>query len=283
MVGVLALSGCYEHRTLGFVAPGRDGGAPPPPDGGPFDDLDFGLGPDVEFGACGDRTTVHRFDDLRIPTQEEATAGDPVGHDLDGTSIACGVPDYARGVDNAFIDFAAAVPQVSPDNPIDLQMALGRAVQCEPGRADCATLPLDLQLNRATTSGCAQIVFTDGMGNQVSSVGNGSVLATGALRVELDSLQLTIPYPTVNGHVDIPLRLRDVIVTATVGDAGLENIIVGGSLQKGEFEATVRAILPLLNTDVAFEDVAAILQALYDVEVGGGCTGLSVGLRGRAR
>ena len=82
MVGVLALSGCYEHRTLGFVAPGRDGGAPPPPDGGPFDDLDFGLGPDVEFGACGDRTTVHRFDDLRIPTQEEATAGDPVGHDL---------------------------------------------------------------------------------------------------------------------------------------------------------------------------------------------------------
>lgn len=284
MVGALALSGCYEHRTLDFPMPEPDGSTRPPSDGGVRDDPDFGLhGPDLGFGGCGGRTSVHRFDELRIPTPSEASSGGTVGHDIDGRSVACGVPDYPGDVDNALIDFAAAIPALSPDNPILLQMALDRALRCAPGSASCSPLPLDLQLNRNATGGCAQVVFTDGMGSVVSSVGAGAVGANGGLRVELDSLQLTIPYPTANGDVDIPLRLSDVIVTASVSDAGLEDIVIGGSLQKGEFEATVRALLPLLSDDVQFDDVAAILQALYDVEVAGGCAGLSVGLLGGAR
>ncbi|MBP7686214.1 MAG: hypothetical protein KBB95_30175, partial [Deltaproteobacteria bacterium] len=81
---------------------------------------------------------------------------------------------------------------------------------------------------------------------------------------------------TPDGPVEIPLRMRGVIITGRVVGQSVVDIIIGGSLQKGEFEATVRAILPLIQDDIVFEDVAAILANLYDM--GANCTDLSIGL-----
>ena len=90
------------------------------------------------------------------------------------------------------------------------------------------------------------------------------------------SFPLTFSYETANGPVEIPLRMRGVVITGRVVGQNIVDIIIGGSLQKGEFEATVRGLLPLIDGEVTFEDVAPILASLYDI--GANCTDLSIGL-----
>lgn len=70
--------------------------------------------------------------------------------------------------------------------------------------------------------------------------------------------------------------MRGVVITGRVAGQNIVDILIGGSLQKGEFEATVRAVLPLISDEVTFEDIAPILANLYDM--GATCSDLSVGL-----
>jgi hypothetical protein len=55
-----------------------------------------------------------------------------------------------------------------------------------------------------------------------------------------------------------------------------------GSLERTAFEATIMDLLPLLGGGITFEDIQPILENLYDVQVGGSCSALSVGLTGSA-
>jgi hypothetical protein len=241
---------------------------------------------DIAVGSCVGPTTVHRLTSVHIPTLADASEGSgaPLGHDIDGVdNSACDVMDFAGGVDNAFLDVAAALPNLSPDQPVNLQDAIDAALRCPAGSATCAPLALDLNVTANAGAGCGEITFVDGDGAAVSTTGAGALTADGSLRVELESFEFTIPYPTPNGPVLIPLRMREVIVTATVRDGSVSDILIGGSLQKGEFEATARAILPLISAGIVnFEDIAPILADLYDVDIGGSCTGLSVGLMAQA-
>ena len=99
------------------------------------------------------------------------------------------------------------------------------------------------------------------------------------MRGFVPTLELSIPYATDTGStVDIDLSVSNVIVTGTVNGNNLSNVVIGGFLVKDDFEGTLRTLVPLISDSITFDDVAGILANLYDVEVGGGCNGLSVGL-----
>jgi hypothetical protein len=96
----------------------------------------------------------------------------------------------------------------------------------------------------------------------------------------VSSLNLTIPYNTGTGTVDIDLTITNVIITGNVTANSLTNVVIGGALVQTAFETTIMQLLPLLGGDITFDDVGPILENLYDVQVGGQCAALSVGLTG---
>lgn len=143
------------------------------------------------------------------------------------------------------------------------------------GDVSCRRLQLGIRVTRG--AGCAVVSLLDGDGEVFESPGVGLLDANGNFRVEVPSFPLTFSYRTESGPADVPLRMRGVVITGRVVGQGIVDIVIGGSLQKGEFEATVRALLPLIDAGVEFEDIAPILASLYDM--GGTCSDLSVGFR----
>lgn len=272
-------AGCFDSHQLGEGSEVRlDGSVPDGPvfwDGevvGPDDGV-----PDANITECTGTSApiTSPIATLLIPTMAMAIEGQlGLGHDLDGTSEAtCGVFDYANGVDNAFLDVAAAIPALSPDHPIVLQDAIDDSLACALGDATCRPLQLGIRVTRG--DGCAEVSVVDGDGEVFENPGVGPLDANGNFRVEVPSFPLTFSYATVNGPADIPLRMRGVVITGRVVGQSIVDIVIGGSLQKGEFEATVRALLPLIDSDVEFDEIAPILANLYDM---GECNDLSVGL-----
>lgn len=273
-VGVASLAGCFDAHVLGEGPGVRMDGDVDFDNGGPFPDGGTRDGAIVECNTVG-APVVAPIATLFIPLAPvSGTAQVGLGHDLDGLVDACNVLDYANSVDNAFVDLAAALPALNPDNPIVLQDAINDSLACVLGSASCR--PLDLGIRVESGSGCAVVSLLDGDGEVFENPGVGVLDANGNFRVEVPSFPLTFSYSTANGPVEIPLRMRGVIITGRVVGQNVVDIIIGGSLQKGEFEATVRAILPLIQDDIVFEDVAGILANLYDM--GSNCTDLSIGL-----
>ena len=278
-VGVASLAGCFDAHVLGEGPGGRLDGDVRFDNGGPFPDNgtpDVGR-PDGAITECDPvgAPVVAPIASLFIPLPPvDGVAQVGLGHNLDGMVGGCNVPDYANGVDNAFVDLAAALPALNPDQPIVLQDAINDSLACVLGSASCR--PLDLGIRVESGSGCAVVSLLDGDGEVFENPGVGVLDANGNFRVVVPSFPLTFSYSTPNGPVEIPLRMRGVIITGRVVGQNVVDIIIGGSLQKGEFEATVRAILPLIQDDIVFEDVAGILANLYDM--GANCTDLSIGL-----
>jgi hypothetical protein len=93
------------------------------------------------------------------------------------------------------------------------------------------------------------------------------------MRGAVASLNLSIPYGTDTGTVDIDLAVTNVIITGNRTDTALTNVVIGGALVQTAFETTIMQLLPQLGGDVTFDDIGPILENLYDVQVNGGVCG----------
>ncbi|MEZ4329606.1 MAG: hypothetical protein R3B40_30520 [Polyangiales bacterium] len=234
-----------------------------------------------DFGMCGDAGTavLYRINQLTIPTPEDAENGLTVGQNVDQADSACGVPDYPGGVDNSLIDLVAALPALAPDDPIDLQAEIDTALSCAPDATDCSRL--DLIVSVQTGTNCVVVEVLDGTGADAESLAGpfvGSLDGSGNMQGAVPSLALAIPYTTDNGAVDINLNVSNVLITGTLSETAVTNIVLGGALEKTAFETTIMNLLPLLGGDVEFSDISGILSNLYDVQLNGTCSALSVGL-----
>jgi len=265
------------------ILSGCDGG------GNDLENRDQGMnvvdnGPDIVPIECTPTGEATRFrvTTLHIPTPTEAGNGAVVGHNVDRTGDTCGVPDYAGGVDNSLIDLAAALPALAPDDPIDLQAEIDNALGCPADAQPSECTRLDLIVSARTGDGCVEVTVLDGDDAVLAGPFNASLSATGAVVGQVASLDLTIPYQAESGAVDIALQVTNVVLTANLDSSALSNIVLGGSLERDAFEQTIRDLLPLLGGEITFEDIGPILENLYDVQIGGTCSALSVGLTGSA-
>jgi hypothetical protein len=234
--------------------------------------------PVEDFGVCTPTSDpiLYRLNALNIPTPDDAEAGDVVGHNVDRTGDTCGVPDYDGGVDNSLIDLAAALPALAPDDPIDLQEEIDNGLNCAVGDDTCTRI--DVIVSITTGANCVIVEVEDGEGETLAGPFNGSLDGSGNMRGAVASLNLSIPYGTDTGTVDIDLAVTNVIITGTRTDTALTNVVIGGALVQTAFETTIMQLLPQLGGDVTFDDIGPILENLYDVQVGGQCAALSVGL-----
>ena len=193
-VGVASLAGCFDAHVLGEGPGGRLDGDVRFDNGGPFPDNgtpDVGR-PDGAITECDPvgAPVVAPIASLFIPLPPvDGVAQVGLGHNLDGMVGGCNVPDYANGVDNAFVDLAAALPALNPDQPIVLQDAINDSLACVLGSASCR--PLDLGIRVESGSGCAVVSLLDGDGEVFENPGVGVLDANGNFRVEVPSFPLT--------------------------------------------------------------------------------------------
>lgn len=227
--------------------------------------------------ACMDvgQPVRYRLNSLNIPTPEQAADGDVVGHDVDNVGEACGIPDYVGNVDNSLIKLADALPGVNPDDPLDLQVGIDNALNCPSASVNCSRM--DVIVSVRTGTGCVLMEFQDGDGEILGGPFGATVDGSGNVRGVLNSLDLTIPYDTDTGTVDIDLAITDAIITGTVTADSLTNVVIGGAVIQTAFETMIMQFVPLLGGGVTFEDIAPILSNLYDVQVGDQCAATSVG------
>jgi hypothetical protein len=237
-------------------------------------------GPPIICAPTG-TATRYRVTTLHIPTPDDAEANAVVGHNVDGIGDTCGAPDYDGGVDNSLIDLAAALPALVPDDPIDLQAEIDNALNCAADADPAECTRLDLIVSVETGDGCVLVNVLDGDDDVLAGPFGGTLAANGDVRGRVPALALAIPYQGDGGSVSINLEVTNVILTANLSANTLGNIVLGGSLERTAFEATIMDLLVLLG-DIPFEDLQDILENLYDVQVGGSCSALSVGLTGSA-
>jgi hypothetical protein len=231
-----------------------------------------------DAGTCSDAgaAVVYRLNSLDIPTPTQAANGEIVGHDVDDAGDTCGVPDYDGQVDNSLIDLAAALPALNPSDPIDLQDEIDNALNCPAASAVCTRM--DLIVSVRTGTGCVIMEFENGDGETLAGPFVAARDGSGNVRGEVSNLSLTIPYYTGTGTIDIDLAISSVIISGTVTSNALTNVVIGGVLGQAAFETTIMQLVPLFGGGIEFEDIAPILENLYDVQIGGQCRGLSVGL-----
>lgn len=195
---VASFAGCFDSHYLGGGPGPRADGSVDVDGSGPL--LDGGALPDGSISAC-DTTQAPitvPISSLVIPLPPvDGTAQVGLGHNLDGMEDGCGVTDYANGVDNAFLDVAAAIPSLSPDEPIVLQDAINESLACVIGDASCQRLQLGVRVTRG--AGCAEVSLLDGDGEVFENPGVGLLDANGNFRVEVPSFPLTFSYSTANG------------------------------------------------------------------------------------
>lgn len=260
---LLALPGC------------GDGGIEPPRDMSVRDSII------VETDPCAPWTGVARYrvSALRIPTSAEARADAIVGHDVDRVPTTCGVPDYAGDVDNALIDLVDGLPMLLPDVAIDLQAALDMGLICAVGATDCTRLDVVLEIR--TSAHCVSLRVLDGTGASAAVLG-GPYVGTRDTGSSFRVIGGALSLPSTNLPNAAPLWLGDLFLTGRVEGPSVSNLVLGGVLQREPLERAVLELLPSLGTELAADDVLLILGNLYDVEVGGTCAGMSVGLTGAA-
>ncbi|MBK6810972.1 MAG: hypothetical protein IPG81_19155 [Sandaracinaceae bacterium] len=256
-----------------LVGCGGTGDAPVDLGPGPSDLPRDNVGPAVRY----------RITELHIPTLAEANADVPVGHNVDRVGDTCGVPDFDGGVDNSLIDLSAALADFAPPaEGLILQAAIDAALHCAEDAEPTECTRLDLFVSVASGTGITVIAIEDGAGTTLAGPFVGSLDGSGNLRAVTSQLDLTIPYHAASGPVDVRLDIVSMILTANLSDSAMTNIVLGGALPSSAFEAMLMEVLPLLADEPTFEDVEPILANLYDVQLSGQCSALSVGFTGTA-
>ncbi|MCB9628703.1 MAG: hypothetical protein H6725_15130 [Sandaracinaceae bacterium] len=224
---------------------------------------------------------VYRLGVLHVPTNSEAMGGAVVGQDVDDSGTVCAVPDYMQQVDNSLIDLAAALPALTPTDPVDLQGEIDTALACVvSGTTGTSCRRLDIHVRVATGDQCAIVSVTDQMGQVLAPQRVGTLSPQGALRVLLPTFTLAVPLITPGQPQTAVLPLSNAVFSASVSPSSLTNVVIGGYMSSAASEAFV-AQLYLTSTDpVMPSDYRPILSNLYDVVVGGMCSAMSIGLTG---
>lgn len=261
---------------LGFVA-GCGDSSDVPSDMGHQRDL-----PSIE-PMCDYQVARYRITALHVPTEAEAAAGVAVGHNVDRVGDACAVPDFPGGVDNSLIALSSELTLFAPtEEQPDLQAVIDTALACAADADPSECRRLDLIVSVSTGNGCGWVEIEDGVGTTLAGPFVASLSAGNALHGQVPRFEFVLPYPTESGFVDLTLDIRNVIVTATVGDGALSDIVLGGAIEESAFEAMLMELLPHISGSPSFEEVEPILDNLYDVQVAGECAALSVGFTGSA-
>lgn len=241
------------------------------------------LPPRIDQGDGYDPVVRYRITELHIPTLVEATSGIRVGHNVDGTGDTCGVLDYPGGVDNAFIDLSSELATLEPPAArLDLQAAIDTALGCPADAEPSVCTRLDLIVSVASGTGRAIVEIEDSEGTSLAGPFAGILDGSGNLRSAAAGFSLAIPYQTADGSVAIYLHISSLLLTAYVSANTLTNLVLGGVIHGGDFEEVLVEVLPRLGDELTFEDVEPMLTNLYDVQISGQCSGLSVGFTGAA-
>lgn len=218
--------------------------------------------------ASGAQAATYYLDSLTIPTMADATGGATVGFDIDGQDNGCGLPDFQGQVDNALIALNGALGALPGD--IDLQDQIDAGL-CVEGTNPPA---MELLIRVTPGTGCAvvEIFSEDTTGTPLTSFVASYV--GGELSGGAPAFPLTIPYRADDGSLaDINLQISDLRFTATLGAAGLTNVLLGGSLPAMALEQTVMDVLPIINGGpcpgtsgcIEFSTIGSVIGNLYDV------------------
>lgn len=226
----------------------------------------------------------YRVTVLRVPDMSDASAGVPLGLDIDQQGEVCGVPDLPGDVDNALAQFVYEDPNAPtpffPEDGATLQDMLDAGLACAEGDPSC--LPLELRLTVTSGAGCALVQVFDGDDDTPDGPFAGTFDGDGRLRFAAEDLSLGLRYPAEQGGQPFTLALAGLQVEATVTEAGLTDLVVGGVLGQAVFEAVLVQILAAIHSDFSLDDLRPVLAGLYDVQLGSSCDGLSVGFLGMA-
>lgn len=242
------------------------------------------LGAIITPPPCGGLGTArYRITALHIPTAVDVSQGRRVGHNVDGTGTTCGVEDFPGGVDNALIDLSSELTTFTPpDGGFDFQAAIDAALNCPADAEPTTCTRLELFVSVHSGTACAVVAFEDGEGATLAGPAVGSLDGSGGLRLQAEGLALSIPAHTQAGVVSIDLAVSNLVMTATVGASELSDLVLGGFIERSAFETLMMELLPALGDGVTYPDIAPLLEDLYDVELGGMCSGLSLGFTGAA-
>ena len=236
-----------------------------------------GNGVVCQSGDCFDAGTGvrYRLSSLTIPTGEQAAAGDAVGHNVDNVGDSCRVTDFAGYVDNSLIGLSAALLALGPDS-IDLQDEIDNVLNCPAGSTDCT--PPDLFVTVRVGTACAIWEVENRDGDTLAGPFVGTPLeSTGDFRSRFTSFQLTMPYDTGTGTVDLAFEFTSVIIAGNVS-AGSINLLIGGAVTRSSLETAVMQLVAAHGGDLTFEDIEPLLRNRYDVEVDYQCSARSFGL-----
>lgn len=229
----------------------------------------------AEGCSDSDPAVVYRLTELHVPTRADVAAGAPLGHDLDGVEGACEVPDYEGGVDNSLIDIAAALPVLTPEDPLVLQDLMDQALFCTAADPGCVPQWVGVRVQECRRGAKVDVFrvaqgVCEGLGTAVAAdVGRG-----GALHAEFATLALDRAFEDSRGAHEL-FALVDARLTGTLTADGLTDAVLGGVVPFDYFEYVVPYIFPDL---VEFEVIGPVFN-LSDIarEPGGACDGLSMG------
>ena len=93
---------------------------------------------------------------------------------------------------------------------------------------------------------------------------------------------MTLPYNTGTETLHLTLAFTNVVITGTVAADSLTDVVISGALDRTTLEAAVMQLLATRGGDVTFDDIRALLETRYDVQIDGQCAALSVGLTATA-
>jgi hypothetical protein len=174
------------------------------------------------------------------------------------------------------------IPLMAGTDPVFMpEEVIDTALNCPTDAEPTSCTRLDLILSVSTGVGRALIHIEDGEGATLAGPFAGSLAANGDFRGVTARFDLGIPYHWEGGVADFRLDLTNVILTGNVGPSAISNMVLGGFVVRSALEEAIMALLPTVG-DVPFEDIAPIVQNLYDVELEGDCSALSVGFTGSA-
>lgn len=230
-----------------------------------------GNGVACEHGCSADvgASVRYRLDSLRIPTFAQAADGSVVGHDVDNRGDSCGVPDFVSSVDNSLVGLATDLLAVDLVDPIDLQAGIDEG--------------LELFVSVGIGTNCVVLQLENGEGDALA-VGRffGVVDGRGHFRSRRPNVEMTLPYNTGTETLHLTLAFTNVVITGTVAADSLTDVVVSGALERTTLEAAVMQLLATRGGDVTFDDIRALLETRYDVQMDGQCAALSVGLTATA-
>lgn len=236
----------------------------------------YGCGDHVRCGPDAP-ATLYRITALTIPTLADVGSA-ALGHNVDGAGDVCGVTDYADGVDNALLELSTALQDLEATSPLSLPAEIDAALACVSPSPECEPLDLVVALQRCEYT--LVVSVRNAQGETLAGPGTAAVNGN-RFRLTLASSSLSIPIRTSAGVRPLDLSLTNVVLEGAIDD-DTYSLVIGGALLTDDTVNAFASVLDGLAEGPSSEDMEALLVASSDVQSGGECRALSVGLRATA-